>query len=208
MKLFIKLMIFLVLFAFVGPYLIMGPDGQMKINKVKDMLLERLDFSMPSVSDLNPDQAVENIGPMLAWSDSDKFEGPTQLTQEQLAVLDIKQQQNIFYRWQDANGVWQFSALPNRNTLNMVVKTDPDANVMQGMSEEQVDIALGRVVPETNTIVENNPMANGEGLDSEMPLPTTIPIADIPKLIDQAKDVQNILNDRVKNMDSMMAKDL
>lgn len=208
MKLFIKLMIFLVLFAFVGPYLIMGPDGQMKMNKVKDLFLDKLNFSMPSVSDLKPAPATEELGTMISWSDSDKFQGPSQLTKEQLAVLEIQEQDNIFYRWQDQDGIWQFSKLPNRNTLNLVVKTDPNANVLQGMSEEEVNVALGRVDPKSNSIVENNPMANGDELASELPLPLTVPVAEIPKLIDQAKDVQNILNDRVKNMDQMMSRDI
>ena len=208
MKIFVKLMIFLVLFAFVGPYLLMGPDGQMKMLKVKDMLLESFKFSLPSVSDVGSGPTTEQMGSMLSWSDSDKFQGPSQLTKEQLTQLEIQEQDNIFYRWQDQNGVWQFSKLPNRNTLNLVVKTDPNANVLQGLSEDQVNIALGRALPEGNSITENNPMAKGEELANEMPLPITVPIAEIPKLIDQAKDVQNILNDRVKNMDQMMSRDI
>lgn len=209
MKLFIKVVIFLVLLAFVGPYLLMGPEGQMKMQKITNMVMDRMDFSLPSTDDITPGVISEKAAPTLEWSKKDTFESPSQLTKEQLAVLDVKAQQNIYYRWQDKDGVWQFSSLPNRNTLNMVVKTDPNANLLQGMSDEQVDIALGRFVPETdNSITENNPMANGEGLENEIPLPITVPIAEIPKLIDQAKDVQKLMDQRVQNMDKMLNNDL
>ncbi|MCG8538297.1 MAG: hypothetical protein MI808_24680 [Pseudomonadales bacterium] len=212
MKLFIKLIIFLVLFAFVGPYLLMGPDGMTKFRDITSMVIDKMDFSMPSTEDLTPDIDLNSTSaaPMIEWA-KEKLETPKQLTKEQLAALTIEAKEHIFYRWQDKNGVWQFSNLPNRNTLNYVVRTDPDANLLQGMTEEQIDIALGRYVPDmstSNSITENNPFANGEGLENEMPIPTTVPMAQIPQLIDQAKDVQRIMDERVKNMDKMLNRDL
>ncbi len=208
MKLFVKLMIFLVLFAFVGPYLIMGPEGKMKVDQIMDMLWDKIDFSMPSTDDLTPNVLTESTEPMLQWSKDKVTQIPTRLSKEQLAVLDIQAQENIYYRWQDNDGVWQFSSLPNRNTVNQVVRTDPNANLLQGMSEEEVDIALGRFEPSNeNSITKENPMANGEGLESELPIPTTVPMAEIPKLIDQAKDVQRIMDERMKNMDKMLGRD-
>ena len=210
MKLFIKLIIFLVLFAFVGPYLLMGPDGMTKFRDITSMVIDKMDFSMPSTEDLTPDIDLNSTSaaPMIEWA-KEKLETPKQLTKEQLAALTIEAKEHIFYRWQDNNGVWQFSNLPNRNTLNYVVRTDPNANLLQGMTEEQIDIALGRYVPDmSNSITENNPFANGEGLENEMPIPTTVPMAQIPQLIDQAKDVQRIMDERVKNMDKMLSRDL
>jgi len=73
--------------------------------------------------------------------------------------------------------------------------------VLLGMSEEQIDAAFGRTPKNTNSIVENNPLANGEGLEDSLPVPTTIPITEIPELIEQAKDVQRIMDERMQRID-------
>jgi len=206
MKLFIKLMIFLVILTVAGPYLLMGPSGMSKLLAFKDLALSRMSFSMPSLSlpSMKGDDQVSVTDAVaeqwIQWSDNVPALGPDQLTREQLAQLDIQPQDNIFYRWQDENGVWQFSQQPNRNTLNLVVRTDPTANLLQGLSEEQIDVAFGRVrtAATTNSIVENNPLAKNQDLDSSLPVPVTIPVTEIPKLIEQAKDVQNIMNERMK----------
>lgn len=204
MKLIIKMLIFFVILAFAGPYLLLGPDGMQKLMQIKEML-PGMNFSLPQLDDAKDLVSSAPTGDQqwIQWSDDNQVFQPDQLTREQLAVLDIKAQANIFYRWQDDNGVWQFSELPNRNTLNLVVRTDPNANVLQGLSEDQIDAAFGRV-KNTNSIVENNPLANGEGLEPTLPVPTTIPITEIPKLIDQAKDVQRIMDERMKQMDIVL----
>lgn len=203
-------MIFLVILTVAGPYLLMGPSGMSKLLAFKDLALSRMSFSMPSLSlpSMKGDDQVSVTDAVaeqwIQWSDNVPALGPDQLTREQLAQLDIQPQDNIFYRWQDENGVWQFSQQPNRNTLNLVVRTDPTANLLQGLSEEQIDVAFGRVrtAATTNSIVENNPLAKNQDLDSSLPVPVTIPVTEIPKLIEQAKDVQNIMNERMKQMDA------
>lgn len=206
MKLVVKMLIFFVIMAFAGPYLLMGPDGMQKLMQIKDML-PGMDFSLPDIDDaadlVSTGAGTESSQQWIQWSDDKPPLQPDQLTREQLAVLDIQAQKNIFYRWQDENGVWQFSELPNRNTLNMVVRTDPNANVLQGLTADQIDSAFGRI-KNTNSIMENNPLANGEGLEPTLPVPTTVPIAEIPKLIDQAKDVQRIMDERMQRMDTML----
>lgn len=202
MKFVVKLIFFLIIFGLAGPYLLMGPDGMQKMLQVKDML-PSMEFSAP---DLDLDDAVDLVNTddaqqWIQWSDDNTSFQPDQLTREQLAVLEIQAQKNIYYRWQDENDVWQFSELPNRNTLNLVVRTDPEANVLAGLTEEQIDSAFGRAPKNTNSIMENNPLANGEGLEDSLPLPTTIPITEIPDLIEQAKDVQRIMDERMKRID-------
>lgn len=204
MKLFIKLILFLVVFGLAGPYLLMGPDGMNKLMQIRDMI-PSLDWSAPELDDAADLVDGSNSGQQwIQWSeDNAAFQQPDQLSREQLAVLDIQRQDNIYYRWQDEDGVWQFSELPNRNTLNMVVRTDPNANVLQGMDEDQINTALGRI-SNTNSIVENNPLAKGEDLEQTLPIPTTIPITEIPDLIEQAKDVQRIMDERMQRMDMVL----
>jgi hypothetical protein len=202
-KLFVKLMLFLLVLALAGPFVLKGPDGV--------PLLSLSDLKLPDVSSVLPakDVALESASEpggqqWIQWSGRDAAPfNPDKLTREQLAQLDIREQANIYYRWQDQNGVWQFSSLPNRNTLNHVVRTDPDANVLQSLSQEQIDKVFGRVAPNENSITRDNPLANGKGLENSLPIPTTIPVTEIPKLLEQAKDVQKIAETRLKQMDSI-----
>ena len=207
-KLFAKLMLFMLVLAMAGPFLLKGPDGRPLLS-LSDLKLPS--FSMPSVSlpgsaDLKETPPVASSNQQwIQWSDKGaKPFNPDVLTREQLAQLDIKAQDNIFYRWQDNNGVWQFSNVPNRNTTNLVVRTDPNANVLQSLPAEEIDRVFGRVAANENTITKDNPMANGKGMESGLlPVPTTVPVTEIPKLLEQAENVQKIAEERMKQMEGM-----
>ncbi|MAR92674.1 MAG: hypothetical protein CML06_17595 [Pseudomonadales bacterium] len=202
MKLVVKMLIFMVILGLAGPYLLLGPDGMQKLMQIRDQL-PAFELEAPDLNDAKELVTGSDAAqPWIQWSKGPEHFQPDRLTREQLAMLDIQAQANIFYRWQDDNGVWQFSEMPNPNTDNIVVRTDPDANVLQGMTEEQIDAAFGRVKQDTsNSITKNNPLANGEGLEDNLPVPTTIPMKEIPKLIDQAKDVQRIMEQRMERME-------
>ena len=209
-KLFVKLMVFLLILAVAGPFLLKGPDGRPLLS-LDDLKLPSLSLPLPSLSG-NPTTNNKDDAPLTGggqqWIQWSEKQGPAfnpdVLTREQLAQLDIKEQANLYYRWKDDNGVWQFSSLPNRNTLNHVVRTDPDANVLQSLAPEEIDRVFGRVAANENKITKDNPMANGKGLENTLPIPTTVPITEIPKLLEQAKDVQRIAEERVKQMDGMV----
>ena len=204
-KLFVKLMMFLVILALAGPFILRGPDGQPMLS-LDDLKLPDVRASLPTVTTA-PDTSLlpATEKPFIQWSDRENpIFNPDRLSREQLAQLTIKEQANIYYRWQDQNGVWQFSALPNRNTLNFVVKTDPNANVLQSLTQEEIDKVFGRVSMNENSITKDNPLANGKGLDTGMlPIPATIPLDQIPKLIEQAKDVQKIADQRLKTLENL-----
>lgn len=205
-KLFVKLMVFLLILAVAGPFLLQGPDGRPLLS-LDDLKLPGV--SLPTLTDdtTRQDNNSAFSGGGQHWIQWSEKQAPTfnpdVLTREQLAQLDIKEQANLYYRWKDSNGVWQFSRLPNRNTLNHVVRTDPHANVLQSLSAEEIDRVFGRVAVNENKITKDNPMANGKGLEDTLPVPTTVPISEIPKLLEQAKDVQRIAEERVKQMEGM-----
>jgi len=212
MKFVIKLLLFVIVLGVAGPYLLKGPEGTQQLLRLKDQLLQgdwsqlMSDYSLTSSTTNSSTNSTPSNDPAsgqqwIQWSSQQTALQPDQLTREQLAVLDIQAQANIYYRWQDDNGVWQFSELPNRNTLNLVVRTDPDANVLQGLDQEQIDIAFGRQPAATNPIVENNPLAQGKELEPSLPLPTTVPVSEIPQLIEQAKQVQELVNQRMQHID-------
>lgn len=209
-KLFVKLVIFSLILALAGPFLLKGPDGTPLLSladlKPSNLKLPDFSFSQSATDERDADPAALTGGGQhwIQWSDQQAARfNPDVLTREQLAQLDIREQANIFYRWKDANGVWQFSALPNRNTVNHVVRTDPDANVLQSLAQEDIDKVFGRVAANQNSITQDNPMANDKGLEKTLPIPTTIPVTEIPKLMEQAQDVQRIAEERLKQMDSI-----
>lgn len=204
-KLFVKLMLFLLVLALAGPFLMKGPDGRPLLT-LDDLELPAMKLpSLPAISSGDDGASGSGGQQWIQWSNQDKVMlNPDVLTREQLALLNIKEQPNLYYRWQDGNGVWQFSVLPNRNTTNHVVRTDPSANVLQSLSQEQIDRVFGRGFSNENSITQNNPLANGKGLDNGLlPIPTTIPVTEIPKLLEQAKDVQRIAEDRLKQMNKI-----
>lgn len=207
LKIFVKFLLFTLVLAMAGPFILRDPEGK-PFMSLADLKLPHFDFSLSK-----PDAAPSTGGggqssqQWIQWSEKTAQQAfnPDTLTREQLAMLDLKEQDNIYYRWQDAKGIWQFSKLPNRNTLNYVVRTNPDANVLQSLAQEDIDRVFGRTPANSgNSITDNNPLANGKGLQNGMlPLPTTVPVTEIPKLIEQAKDVQKIMEARVKQMDQM-----
>lgn len=191
MKLFVKLMMFMLILALAGPFLMRGPDGR-PLMSLKDLKIP--DFSLPGT----PPEELSGKEPT-AWIGWTKDESEPR--QPKVYVIDPNSQEpfvakaGVFYRWKDSNGVWQFSNVPNPGTPNIVVETDPNANVLQSLSTDKIDEALGRAKP-----VE---LAAGEdGEDGEkgpdIPLPTTIPIAEVPELINQAKAVQDLVNQRTE----------
>ena len=212
MKLFVKFMIFLMILAAAGPFIMKGPDGR-PLMTLKDLSLpsfsidglipKEIKSMSPSSTDNNPDS--EN---WIQWTKTTNLPEPDFFTAEQLAGLEIQEKNGLFYRWKDENGVWQFSTLPNRNTENWIIRTDPNTNVMQGLSEEQIDRALGRVAATTNEnlITKKNPFAKGEEPESTFPVPTTVPMTSIPDLIKQAESVQDIMDQRVKQMEKMTGR--
>ncbi len=211
MKLFIKFLLFLLVLACIGPYVLKGPDGQSFLSLPNfSRILSDFRFSdwLPtSGSDAEPTLTgggTSNADTWIQWSKTDHWLGPDKFTSEQLVLLELSEQEGIYYRWQDDNNIWQFSSLPNKNTTNWVVRTDPNANVLQGLSKEEIDQAFGRQLATSNSITENNPLAKGEGLEQTLPIPTTLPMTEIPKLIEQAKDVQAIMEQRLEGMDKLI----
>lgn len=211
MKLFVKFMIFLLVLAAAGPFLMKGPDGR-PLMSLKDLSMPSfsLDNFLPKEMKPAPVSTTDNSDPgnWIEWTTEKDLPAPDYFSAEQLAGLEIQEKSGLYYRWKDENGVWQFSSLPNKNTENWVVQTDPNANVLQGLSEEQIDRAFGRVsaVDNENLITKNNPFAKGEEPENTFPVPTTVPMTNIPDLIKQAESVQDIMDKRVKQMEQMTGR--
>jgi hypothetical protein len=107
----------------------------------------------------------------------------------------VQARDNVYYRWQDENGVWQISQTPHPEKENIVVMVDTNANVLKSLPKEEIDKAFGRNQPQVAADVEDEPKA------PTIPIPATIPLEEIPKLIDRAKGVQDLADQRQKMME-------
>ena len=207
LKIFVKLMVLLVVMALAGPFFLRGHDGRPLLT-LSDLKLPEFNLSLLRGSDHRSDDKPK---PWIQWS-RDSKPNPSQLTPQQLAELNLKEQPNIYYRWRDHNDVWQFSTLPNPHTVNYVVRTDPDANVLKSLDNKDIDRVLGRVSatepddknskkdPTAKAGDKNSPTATDTASQA---VPTTIPVSEIPKLLEKAKEVQKILAERAKQMDAL-----
>ena len=192
MKLFVKLMMFLVVLALAGPFIMRGPDGR-PLMTVQDLNLP--DFSLPSVAPGTPSDKQQQA--WITWSRDD-----SSAKQPKVYVIDPSNEQpstarpGVFYRWKDSDGSWQITGLPNPNTPNIVIETDPDANILQSLSADKIDTALGRAKA-IDSALPNKVESIADNMPS-IPLPTTIPITEVPELINQAKAVQDLMNQRTE----------
>jgi hypothetical protein len=96
------------------------------------------------------------------------------------------------YRWKDAEGNWQYSDTPpaNLQTEQLTINT-----------EGNKDIAP---LPPEITVAESKPKS-GKALlikDSSVS-PTTVPVDQIPKLINDAENIQKLMNDRQKQLEAI-----
>ena len=149
----IKLMIFIVIIACVGLFFIKGPDGT--------PLLSIEEF----MADLSPAN----------FSASDLLPSAVQSAAESSAPAITK-----VYRWQDENGVWQFSDNPN---------DEPGAEVME------LD---GKI----NTIESVAPQPKKKS-PAGIPGVATVSPAQAGQLIDTVKNLQENIDQRKADMDAL-----
>lgn len=97
-------------------------------------------------------------------------------------------QSGSFYKWQDENGKWHFSDQAPPEGTGETVETLP-----------KLTNTLQAVEPAKQSSLSTSSQASLPTI----PLPTTIPVDKIPKLIDDAKNVQHLAEERREQLDSM-----
>jgi hypothetical protein len=102
----IKVMVFIVVLAFAGPFFIKGPDG-------KPLL---------TIDEFMSDLSLENLIPNAVKSAAE----PTAP-----ALTKV-------YRWQDEDGVWQFSDNPNDAPGAEVMQLDGKINTIESVAPKPV----------------------------------------------------------------------
>lgn len=108
---------------------------------------------------------------------------------QQGATVDLTSQAPKLYKWRDAQGRWQFaSEPPPADAGDVLVQDMPQmANVMQPVA-----------------IREQEEASNGNrGSGFNFPFPATVPVKDIPKLINDAKNLQKTADLRHAALDNI-----
>lgn len=102
--------------------------------------------------------------------------------------LSTEETRQTFFKWQDAKGQWHFGDEVPEGAVGVPVSVDTAANILQSVKvpvkEEQV--ASKRKV---------------EAAPQTIPgLPMTVNPAEIPKLIEDAQNVQSLVDERSKQL--------
>jgi len=147
---------------------------------------------MMSLSDLMPDFATKALGIM-----EDTSSAASEAMTEQ-----------VYFKWKDKNGNWQITATPPPAGISgQQINVNTNNNILQSMSQEKIDRALGRN-QDTASAGGGVPGMGGApnikipDLSSlPIPLPTSVPTEDIGALLQNAQQVQQMANDRQKMMD-------
>ena len=193
MKLFIKLMLFVVVLAMAGPFFMTGPDGRPLLT------LQKLGF--PSVSQLK--QMVSAARNNIKLPNS-ATENTTSSTAEASVSPTIAHaaRGKVFYKWQNDQGTWQFSNDPPPSpTTYQEIYTDPQANIIQSMPKDTIEATLGFSGSESTQHKKSKASGKpAEEIESGLSL-TTVPITQIPKLMEDAKAARQVMDEHQKNLD-------
>ncbi|MFL0798626.1 MAG: hypothetical protein K6L73_14185 [Cellvibrionaceae bacterium] len=110
-----------------------------------------------------------------------------QTTGEDVEGLNKMGKTRVF-KWKDKYGKSQFSDRPPFNTADISdlkeVWIDPNVNLMEGikmLEEEESQAGVSSSLP--------------------VPLPTTVPLDQVPKLVEDAKKVQDLMSQRAKELE-------
>ena len=158
MKLFIKLVLFIVVLAVAAPYVMKGKDG-------KPLMEFNLSDTISSITNI--------------------FKAPSSI-QEEVTSGGIPVTSDKVFKWKDENGRWHFSDKP--------------------VDGQQVST---HIIPKANILAPVK--IPGKEEEKEEPsatpgIPVPMTAQNVPKLIDDAKNVQKLLNDRQSQLDKHMGQ--
>ncbi|CBL47356.1 hypothetical protein HDN1F_37730 [gamma proteobacterium HdN1] len=198
MKLFIRLMMFVVVLALAGPFFLKGPNGKPL-------------FTLPSLNlnDWNPMKLLNREAGAQTPMNNEQVGGTIQWAKEDVArkgfipepTRQYHKQPNVYYRYKGAEGSWEFSDLPKRGVVNYAATVDPNANILQSLPKAKAPAQAtnelvthqgdGKAKPNrlTQTAPDNQ---------ASTPLPGTLSPAGVSDLIKQAQGVVQQSKEREK----------
>lgn len=162
MKMFVSLMALLLMVALIGPFVLKRPDGK----------------NWMDVSELAPDIEVKGSFAQL------KLKAYRWFNQLRRGQGDANAGKTKVYRWQAADGSWQFSDHPATNVKADTVWIDPNTNLIAPPPE--------RKKPEAEKPAATN-----------VAMPMSLNPARVEKLIKDAEAVQGLMDKRYNEIDQL-----
>jgi hypothetical protein len=165
MKLYLKFILFLLIVAVAGLFFLKGSDGRPLLTIDK---IKMHGISLPS------------IDPLKHMADKTKnFLNPSKASKDRAS--DKSAQTVTVYRWKDKNGTWNYS------------------NIANGHSEAVQIRPYENVVPDPKPAERGKQQKNMDkectmGSAASLPSPLSVPVSEIPKLIRDAKGLQQKMN--------------
>lgn len=103
---------------------------------------------------------------------------------------DINSSQS-FYKWQDENGTWHYSDQPQEGQNIETVTVNTNTNLIQGLRSEQEEKNEN---PTSSVDVQKEP--------ASIPLPMTVPFEEVSKMLEDANNLQQVMDARKKTIDN------
>ncbi|WP_430460633.1 DUF4124 domain-containing protein [Thalassolituus sp. LLYu03] len=102
--------------------------------------------------------------------------------------LSTEETRQTYYKWQDEKGQWHFGDDVPKDAKTVAVEIDTAANILQSVK-----------MPVAEPV---KPKAKAQTTPSAIPgIPMTVNPAEIPKLIEDAKNVQTMVDDRARQLE-------
>jgi Domain of unknown function (DUF4124) len=162
MRLMIKFCIFILVLGLGAPFILKKPDGTPMMDARQ---------LIPDVKSWSAD--------ISAWWHKMKRQAPS-------SIAGGDGEETTVYRWQAADGSWQFSDTPPVQGQSEKIQVDPNANLIQGLPE----------APEPQ-----EPEEESSGLN--LPVPMTISPAKVKKLKEDAENIQKLMDDRAEQLNNL-----
>jgi hypothetical protein len=96
-----------------------------------------------------------------------------------------------FYKWKDEDGTWHYSDHPQEGQNIETVTVNTNTNLIQGLRAEKED----------KTELPKNKI-EAQASSASIPLPMTVPFEEVSKMLEDANNLQQIMDDRKKAIDN------
>jgi hypothetical protein len=135
--------------------------------------------------------AIAFAGPMLMKKpDGTPFmEAPWESSNKSSDSSSINTSQS-FYKWQDEDGTWHYSDQPAAGQTIETVTVNTNTNLIQGL----------RIEKKEEKEAENKQEPAKTDVPS-IPLPMTVPLEKVSKMLEDASNMQQIMDDRKNKID-------
>lgn len=109
--------------------------------------------------------------------------------EQPIDILSSEKTRQQYMKWQDENGVWHFGDEVPEGVTPQVVSVDTAANVIRSVK-----------LPEKES---ENDQQHSDPATPSVPLPMTVAPEQISQMMDDAANVQQLMNDRTKQLDNL-----